>query len=115
MPAKSAMQRRYRKNKKMYRRLMKGSKMNVVKKEGMSYNTAKRISVPNIRRYLTKNVYNFVRYINDTEFIVQSDRLAFQGYALAFKLNQVINVTEFTSLFDTYQICKVELEFCPGS
>lgn len=94
---------------------MRKGKMAAVKREGMTYNTAKSISVPNIRKYLTKNVYNFVRYINDTEFTVSSDRLAFTGYAFSFKLNDVINVTEFTTLFDSYQIAKVELEFCPDT
>lgn len=82
-------------------------------REQMSYSTAKRMSVPSIRRMLTSNVYNFVRYVEDGTFAISSNKLSFVGVALEFKLNDLANHTEFTTLFDSYQICKVELEFSP--
>lgn len=84
-----------------------------VSKLNMSYSMAKRTSLPVIRSLLVNNVYNFVRYVNADIFTIKSDPIAFQGEALEFKMSDVINVTEFTTLFDTYQICKVELEFVP--
>lgn len=97
------------------RRVGRKSALAKTRKETLTYNQAKAISVPRIRRHLTQNVYNFVRYVDDDLFTITSDKLAFTGVALEFKLNDIVNVTEFTTLFDTYQIAKVELEFCPDT
>lgn len=94
------------------RRGRRSTKM-VTASEKMTYTKAKSLSMSLMRRTLVSNVYNFIRYVEDDLFTITSDKLVDTGVALSFKLSDLANHIEFTTLFDSYQIAKVELEFVP--
>lgn len=58
-----------------------------------------------------KGVYHFKRTFDKT--VALSNNLGDQAYGYAFQLNEIPNVSEFTSLFDSYRINKVVVRFRP--
>lgn len=104
--------KRGRKGRSQYRKRRGGVSSKI--RSNLTYSGAKATSVTSVQRLLSNHTYNFTRMIdNDSQFTIRSNNVAFQGLAIDFRLNDVANVTEFTTLFDSYQICKVELHFVP--
>lgn len=98
---------------KKYRK--KGRK-GVVKNTGtISYSVAKKTSIARIHKTLTSHIYDFVRYSDNpsTDYTFTASNVSFSGFAFDFRLSDVANVSEFTNLFDSYQIVKVKLDFIP--
>lgn len=89
----------------------------VRKSPNISYNTAKAVSIPRIHKSLTSHIYDFVRYSDSpsTDFTFTASNLSWSGFAWDFSLNDVANASEFTTLFDSYQIVKVKLDFIPDT
>lgn len=93
------------------RRRGRKRKSNGIGKAGLTYNQAKGISVERVSRSIAPKVYDFVRTCNLAKW--SSSNVADTPYAQSFKLDDLPAVADFTSLFDYYRICKVELTFHP--
>lgn len=78
----------------------------------LTYSKAKKISVPRISKLLRYVPYEFVR-MDTTPYRLTSSSLTFSGDGLDFSLSKLPNFSEFTALFDSYQIVKVMVEFRP--
>lgn len=102
---------RKRKGRKRVRR----RQMLIPRSRNTTYGVAKSHSVAKIHRTLTSHIYDFVRYSEDpsTDFTFAASNISFSGFAFDYRLLDVANHSEFTNLFDSYQICKVQLEFIP--
>jgi hypothetical protein len=93
-----------------YKKKAKGS-TGVVMNGGGNFKAVKKISVPFVAKLLTKSTYNFVRYGEAQQ--ISYDPLSGNGFAYTFQLSDVVNYSEFTQLFDSYRLMKVELTFRP--
>lgn len=105
--------RKYRKKKKPGK-----VKKGIVKNTGnISYSKAKSTSIAKINKTLTSHVYDFIRTVDQvsTDYTFSASNISFSGFAWDFRLSDVANVAEFTTLFDSYQIVKVSLEFIPDT
>lgn len=78
----------------------------------MTYNQAKRTPIMRISRECLNGVYNFVRFEANFDQLTSS-AVSWVGGAKAFHLSDVAGFTEFTQLFDSYQIAKVKITFEP--
>jgi len=80
----------------------------------VSYAMAKATSVNKIHRCLISKPYDFVimsgRVASET---LESSYVDWVGGSLNFSLNKITGSSNYTDLFDSYQICKVEVTFEP--
>lgn len=96
------------------RRWTRGTNTVAIHNANMTYRQAMGLSINRVARILCKSNYNYVR-LDATEYNLSSSTVTDQGLALTFKLNNLTDYAEFTALYDSYQICKVEVEARPIS
>lgn len=95
---------RYRRRKKAQRRTNTSRQL--------TYNSAKKMSINRVIASLANKTYDFCRY-SERLLQIESDVLSWQGGAMSFNLQEVAQYTDFTNMFDSYQICKVKVTFSP--
>jgi len=78
----------------------------------LSYKMALAHSVPSVLRSLRPKIYDFVRVV-EKDSLLESSHIAWTGGAMNFQLGQVAEYSDFTRLFDSYQIAKVKVDFIP--
>lgn len=98
--------RRYnRKTKRKTKRAKSTSLANI------TFSSAKKLNVWRVRQSLSTHIYTFVRTTDNA--VWESSNVSDIAYNKSFTLSDVLNSSEYTNLFDSYRIVKVQMTFDP--
>jgi len=83
-----------------------------VRRNRANANNGNRPNAQNITTRVMGSVHSFSR-VTETGYDVITDGINPTRYGFSFSLNSLPNPSDFTSLFDTYQITRIEIDWTP--